>query len=100
MYDACARWGLRKGRSWLGWSGDWRPERLQSGRRKRAFMRSAGKPRPLRVERDERARGSAPLRGAKAAPRVAVPARRSWGIAALRLCVLLFLWGLIVGGGV
>ncbi|MGD9617070.1 MAG: transglycosylase domain-containing protein [Alphaproteobacteria bacterium] len=59
-----------------------------------------GKPRPLRIERGERPRGSAPPRGPANRARRTAPARRSWRSAVLRLSVLLFLWGLIIGGGV
>ena len=57
-------------------------------------------PRPLRVDRGDRIRGSAPSRGPVRRTRRAAPARRSWRGAVLRLFVLLFLWGLIVGGSV
>jgi penicillin-binding protein 1A len=58
------------------------------------------KPRPLRVEHDDRLRGSAPPRGARGGLRRAAPVGRSWRSTVLRLFVLLFLWALIGGGGV
>ena len=56
--------------------------------------------RPLRVNRGDRIRGSAPSRAPVRRTRRAAPARRSWRGALVRLCALLFLWGLIVGGSV
>ncbi len=54
-------------------------------------------PRPLRANRRDRIRGSAPQRGPM---RRAGRVRGSWRGAVIRLFVLLCLWGLIVGGSV
>ena len=54
-------------------------------------------PRPLRADRGDRIRGSAPQRGPM---RRAGRVRGSWRGAVIRLFVLLCLWGLIVGGSV
>src|SRR4051794_7803732 len=54
-------------------------------------------PRPLRANRRDRIRGSAPQRGPM---RRASRVRGSWRGAVIRLFVLLCLWGLIVGGSV
>ncbi len=56
--------------------------------------------RSLRVDRGDRIRGSSRPRGPVRRVRRTAPARRSWRGALVRLFVLLFLWGLIVGGSV
>src|SRR3954451_16125979 len=58
---------------------------------------AVAEPRPLRAERGDRVRGSAPQRRPM---RRARRARPSWRGAVIRLFVLLSLWGLIVGGSI
>src|SRR4051812_32509891 len=58
---------------------------------------AVAEPRPLRADRGDRIRSSAPQRGRM---RRARRARPSWRGAVIRLFVLLCLWGLIVGGSV
>src|SRR3954452_12670240 len=58
---------------------------------------AVAEPRPLRADRGDRIRGSAPQRRPM---RRARRARPSWRGAVIRLFVLLCLWGLIVGGSV
>jgi penicillin-binding protein 1A len=59
-----------------------------------------GDPRPLRVDRGDRIRVSTPSRDPVRRARRPAPARRPWRGAVIRVSVLLFLWGLIVGCGV